>query len=150
MAGAYIYLIRDPRNDEPVFVGSAYRPWEAVTQHLKESTNPDVRDWADGLKRDFPQGLEILDHIVCDAFHGEPVEIPPVRPGFTRIKWEILDQEPDPYETTRNTRVIPLRSRKAYWIERLTNEGHHLLNGKVGRPKSHEPEDSPDPEPERA
>lgn len=131
---AYVYAIRDPETDKIVFVGTSQTPWVSVQLHLQDSSNPAMRDWARDLAEKYPEGIEILDSIVCDAYEGEDVVYPEVGEGRTRIVWEILDTEPERQDTAAGVTIIPLQSRKKYWMDRLIKEGHPIKNRQPGRP----------------
>lgn len=134
----YVFAIYDPRLPEgkdAVYVGSGAYPWESVVRHLEKSSNPEMAAWAEGLHKDFPEGIEILGRVVADRFHGDLIPFPDPRPGITRVQWEILafddreEHEPD------GNRIIGGTS-KTYWLNRLVAEGHPILNRKVGRPNT--------------
>lgn len=144
-AGGYVFAIRDPRiqgEKNIIFVGNGGQPWISIQQHLRQSSNQAMIEWARGLQKDFPNGVEVLGDIVCRAYHGEQVEVPPSPPGITRLIWEILDLETEPPETQGSQVIVPLGTRKIYWIKKLVSEGHPLLNKLPGRPRKdavHEP-----------
>lgn len=133
---SYIYYIADPRLPEKtniVYVGNADQPWLAVERHLRKSSNPQLEKWAQSIRKDYPEGVQILQEIVCQKFHGHPVTYPAKQQGITRIEWGILAYEGDiPFVDSAARIVKP--AVKSYWIHRLRSEGHPLLNGVVGRP----------------
>lgn len=134
----YVFVIYDPRKPEgknAVYVGSGAYPWESVVRHLEKSSNPEVAEWAEGLHKDFPEGIEILGRIVADRWHGDKIPLPDPKPGITRVQWDILAfDDKEPHEQDGN-RIIGGTS-KTYWKNRLIDEGHPILNRKVGRPNT--------------
>lgn len=141
-SGGYVYGIKDPRLTaagklDVVFVGNGRRPWESVQRHLQDSSNPEMWEWAKGLFEDFPEGLVIHDHIVCDAYHGEEVEFPQPIEGRTLVEWVIFDIEDEGDEDEPGmTTITPKGTKKQKVIERLRKEGHPLMNKESGRPVS--------------
>lgn len=146
-SSGYVFAMKDPRltregKPDIVYVGNGRRPWESVARHLRDSSNPEVLEWATGLFQDFPEGLEVLGQEVCDRFHGENVPVTPLTPGRTRLEWEILaleddDQSADSWrqETHGSHQVIAPGTRKQTLIRQLREQGHPILNRGAGRPK---------------
>lgn len=140
MPAQYVWFIRDPRitaaeeGSEPlniVYVGSGYEPWLSVKRHLTRSSNPELQNWVSKLHDDFPEGIQILDQVVCEIYHGEIRNLPEPTPGITRVEWGILAYEGDRVQGDHYTNLGTL---KAYWIKKLKAQGHPLLNRGVGRP----------------
>lgn len=131
----YIYSMKDPRQPEGkniVFVGTSLHPWIAIRRHLLRSSNPEIMEWAKGLLKSFPEGIEILGPVVLERWHGEHIPLPESSlQGGVRLEWEVLG-EIDPW--IPNT-IVGKTLLKTYWIEKLREGGHPLLNKKVGRPK---------------
>lgn len=151
----YVYAIHDPRlpkGKDIVFVGNGARPWESIQRHLTESSNPRVAGWAKQLWEEYPT-LTVLGQVVCDQFHGDPVTIPPPPPHETRLEWSILALEEDdrgnPAIVDQGDSLLlsrPVPTKKAFWIRRLLEEGHPLLNNPTGRPRLRVGPDTVDPD----
>lgn len=134
----YVYVIKDPRiegDKNIVFVGTGAYPWESVERHLEKSSNPDVAKWAEGLHASFPEGIEILGRIVCSNWHGDNVPVPERRPGVTRVEWDVVAFDDKDTDESSGSKIVGGTS-KTYWIRRLKEEGHPLLNRVVGRPST--------------
>lgn len=138
-ASGYIYTIRDPRIPKPyniIFVGNSDVPWVAVERHLRRSSNPRVAEWATKLIADFPEGLRMHGQIVADRWHGENIDLPESYDGRTLLEWDIVDFEEEQLPSDDHAfHTIGRGSKKAYWIKKLQDEGHPLLNNVAGRPR---------------
>jgi hypothetical protein len=141
----YIFAIKDPRLEEGkniIYVGNGDVPWESVLRHLHRSNNPLVANWVLGLHQDFPEGLEIVGREIAEIFHGDSnVSLPPVSDGKTRIEWTILayddaETPPGKVRMTQGVYSLEVKSQKSYWIQKLMEEGHPLLNRAPGRPRT--------------
>ena|SRR5579859_1551319 len=131
-AGGYIFGIKDPETGHFVFIGNGTKPWESVQRHLQRSSNHQLRAWA----KQFGDKIEILGEVIVRQYNGEPVNIPPVREGFTRIEWEILGVESDYRDETAEAQItIVPKTIKQRKIEELKSAGYKLLNAEPGRPK---------------
>src|SRR5688572_7587658 len=131
-ATGYVYGIKDPRHGKFVFIGNGHQPWVSVIRHLTDSSNVHVKKWAQELVEDVGPNVEILGEIIARQYHGEQVNIPPVTPGKVRVEWEILGEETETLNGKDDVVTINHRTLKSQIVQKLLDEGHPLLNGRVG------------------
>lgn len=135
-ATGYVFAIRDPFTNKFIWVGNSRRPWENINIHLYDSSNPKMKEWVKQLNAKATKGLQVLQAIICDRYHGEDIELPPVPEGMIRIEWEIFgeEQESDGDAQLDGSTVVMPRLKKQI-VEKLLAEGHPLINASLGRPK---------------
>lgn len=140
----YVYGIKDPDTEQYVFVGNGPRPWESIKRHLRDSSNPRLKQWIKDLFNKYPKGLEVLDTVVCEQYHyyqdtGELIPLPAIKDGVTRLEWTIFGEEensrPDEEIVEPRGHILNQGTLKSRTIRRLKNEGHPLVNGVPGRKK---------------
>lgn len=130
----YIYAIHDIlRPDDPlniIFVGTSKLPWKGVHRQMIRPHNPKMEEWMREVRREHPDGIEILGKVIADRYHGEVVDLPENDEELARLEWEILEHN----ERIYNPRGVVVRNLHQWWVKKLTEEGHQLFNGKAGRP----------------
>lgn len=137
MNDGYLYYIKDPRKPEGaniVFVGLSNEPWLAVRRHLVRSQNPAMKTWARDLLNECPEGLDVPGKSVAERWHGEDIEIPDAPPGLTRVEWGILEYV-EGIQHSHDGVILIGPGRKQFWIDKFVEEGHPILNRRVGRPR---------------